>query len=197
MSERYYLFSLRMLEKYSQSKTAKQKKTSHDEVSKRSRVALSKKNHSSKEGKLRHLEKSCNSWKSLILPSLTIRHYMEEFVLVSASVYNNKCLNTQTVTKQELPRYHVDKNPTNQIDSLKKEINRKLCVKAGPLVFGLSPSSSLWQNFVLSSYQHLNSTDFKIGWCWIWNFIVRLCSTTSSLKRTFSRCLLDFTWHCW
>ena len=49
---------------------------------------------------------------------------MDQFVLVPASVYN-KSLMTQSVTKQELPKYQPSQNPTYQIDSLKKEINKK------------------------------------------------------------------------
>ena len=58
---------------------------------------------------------------------------MEQFVLVPASVYN-KSLITQSVTKQELPKYQPLQNPTYQIDSLKKEINEKLFSKADSLV---------------------------------------------------------------
>ena len=50
---------------------------------------------------------------------------MDQFVLVPASVHN-KSLITQSVTKQELPKYQPSQNPTYQIDSLKKEINKKL-----------------------------------------------------------------------
>ena len=41
---------------------------------------------------------------------------------------------TQSVTKQELPKYQPSQNPTYQIDSLKKEINKKLFSKADSLV---------------------------------------------------------------
>ena len=58
---------------------------------------------------------------------------MDQFVLVPASVYN-KTLNTQSVTKQELPKYQPSQNATYQIDSLKKEINKKLFSKADALV---------------------------------------------------------------
>ena len=58
---------------------------------------------------------------------------MDQFVLVSASVFN-KSLVTQSVTKQELPKYQPSQNPTYQIDSLKKEINKKLFSKADSLV---------------------------------------------------------------
>ena len=58
---------------------------------------------------------------------------MDQFVLVPASVYN-KSLITQSVTKQQLPKYQPLQNPTYQIDSLKKEINKKLFSKADPLV---------------------------------------------------------------
>ena len=58
---------------------------------------------------------------------------MDQFVLVPASVYN-KSLITQSVTKQELPKYQPSQNPTYQIDSLEKEINKKLFSKADSLV---------------------------------------------------------------
>ena len=56
---------------------------------------------------------------------------MEQFVLVPASVYNKSA---QSVTKQELPKYKTEQPPTYQIDSLKKEINKKLFGKADPLI---------------------------------------------------------------
>ena len=55
---------------------------------------------------------------------------MEQFVLVPASVYN-KSVTTQSVTKQELPKYKVEQPPTYQIDSL--NLNQKLFGKANPL----------------------------------------------------------------
>ena len=58
---------------------------------------------------------------------------MDQFVLVPASVYN-KSLITHSVTKQALPKYQPSQNHTYQIDSLKKEINRKLFSKADSLV---------------------------------------------------------------
>ena len=56
---------------------------------------------------------------------------MEQFVLVPASVYNKSA---QSVTKQELPKYKAEQPPTNQIDSLEKEINKNLFSKADPLI---------------------------------------------------------------
>ena len=58
---------------------------------------------------------------------------MEQFVLVPASVYN-KSLITQSVAKQELPKYQPSQNPTYQVDSLKKDINKNLFSKADSLV---------------------------------------------------------------
>ena len=58
---------------------------------------------------------------------------MDRFFLVPASVYN-KSLITQSVTKQELPKYQPSQNPTYQIDSLKKEINKKLYSKVDSLL---------------------------------------------------------------
>ena len=58
---------------------------------------------------------------------------MEQFVLVPVSVYN-KSVTTQSVTKQELPKYKAEQPPTYQIDSLKRDINMKLFRKADPLI---------------------------------------------------------------
>ena len=49
---------------------------------------------------------------------------MEQFVLVPASVYN-KSVTTQSATKRELPKFEAEQPPTYQIDSLKKDINKK------------------------------------------------------------------------
>ena len=57
---------------------------------------------------------------------------MEQFLLVPASVYNKSFI-TQSVTKQELPKYQPSQNPTYQIDSFKKEINKNWFSKADPL----------------------------------------------------------------
>ena len=54
---------------------------------------------------------------------------MEQLVLIAASVYN-KSLITQSVTKPELPNYKPSQNTTYQVDSLKKEINKKLFSEA-------------------------------------------------------------------
>ena len=58
---------------------------------------------------------------------------MYPFFLVPASVYNKSFI-TQSVTKQELPKYQPSHNPTYQIDSLKKEINKKIFSKTDFLV---------------------------------------------------------------
>ena len=58
---------------------------------------------------------------------------MEQFVLVPGSVYN-KSVTTQSFTKQELPRYEAEQPPTYQIDSLKRDFNKKLFGKADALV---------------------------------------------------------------
>ena len=58
---------------------------------------------------------------------------MEQFVLVPASVYNES-VTTQSVTKQELPKYKAEQAPTYQIDSLKRDNNNKLFSKADTLI---------------------------------------------------------------
>ena len=59
--------------------------------------------------------------------------WYEAVFLVPSSVYNNKSLNSQPVTKQQLPKYQTEQNPTNQIDSLENQIN-KLFTTADSLV---------------------------------------------------------------
>ena len=58
---------------------------------------------------------------------------MEQLVLVPASVYN-KSVTTQSVTKQELPKYKAEQPPVYQIDSLKRDINKKHFGKADSLL---------------------------------------------------------------
>ena len=58
---------------------------------------------------------------------------MEQFVLVPASVYN-KSVTAQSVTMRELPKYKAEQPPTYQIDSLKRDINKKLFGKADTLI---------------------------------------------------------------
>ena len=58
---------------------------------------------------------------------------MEQFVLVPASVYNNS-VTMQSVTKQELPKYKAKHPPTYEIDSLKRDITKKLFGKADSLI---------------------------------------------------------------
>ena len=58
---------------------------------------------------------------------------MEQFVFVSVSAYN-KSVTTQSVTKQELPKFKAEQPPTYQIDYLKRDINKKLFGKADTLI---------------------------------------------------------------
>ena len=46
----------------------------------------------------------------------------------------NKSVTTQSVTKQELPKYEAEKPPMYQIDSLKRDINRKHFGKTDSLI---------------------------------------------------------------
>ena len=65
---------------------------------------------------------------------------MEQFALVPASVYK-KSVTTQSVTKQELPKYKAEQPPTYQGDSL--NINKKLFGKADTLIVKLLSSSRI------------------------------------------------------
>ena len=46
----------------------------------------------------------------------------------------NKSVTAQSVIKQELPKYKAEQPPTYQIDSLKRDINKKLFGKADTLI---------------------------------------------------------------
>ena len=133
-------------------------------------------------------EKGLQLIKSLLLPSLAICLDMEQFVLVPASVNNNKCLNTQTVTKPELPKYQVEsQNPTYQIVSLKKEINEKLLAKADHLVDKLL----CCPHIKLSNSQTLILDDVQTGVC---------LSDVAEQHRRNNADVTDiyyFTWRCW
>ena len=91
-------------------------------------------------------------------------------ILVPATVYNNTSVNTQSDTKQELPKYQFEHNPMYQIDSHQKDVEKAVC------------QSTLfkWQSFVFSSYQAPKFAGFKIGWRRLWRFTIGLWSTTSS-----------------
>ena len=69
----------------------------------------------------------------LLLPSLTICLDIKLYVLATATVYSKKS-KTQSVKKQVLTKYWAEQNCTYQIDSLKKEANKKLFTKADSLV---------------------------------------------------------------
>ena len=76
---------------------------------------------------------------------------MGQLVLVPASAYNNKCLNSQTVTKPELPKYQVEQNPTYQIDSSENEINKIFLPKQAFQSINFSHSDS--QTLILDSLE--------------------------------------------
>ena len=67
---------------------------------------------------------------------------MEQFVLVPVSVYG-KSVTTQSVTKQDFPKYKAEQSPTYQIHSLKRDINKKLFGKADPLIDKISSCSRI------------------------------------------------------
>ena len=135
LPERFHPVSLRMHNESTQRKPAKHEKTSRGKISKRGPTIVSKRYNF--EAKKRHsgVRKGLQLIKVITPPvqSSTGCLDMDHFVLVPASVYN-KSLTTQSVTKQELPKYQPSQNPTCQIDSLKKEINRILFSKADSLV---------------------------------------------------------------
>ena len=64
-----------------------------------------------------------------------------------------KSVTAQSVTKQELPKYKGEQPPTNQIYSLKRDINKKVFGKADPLIHKILSCSRIklsnWQTIIL------------------------------------------------
>ena len=79
-------------------------------------------------------EKGLQLMKVITRPSIDICLDTEQFVLLHGCVYNDKSLSLQSVIKQEIPKYQASQNPTYQIDSLRREINKKLFAKADSLL---------------------------------------------------------------
>ena len=132
LPKRVYPVSMRMHSKSDQRKLANHIKTSRDKVSRRSLVTITKKNNLEPKKK-RSVVRKRIATNSRHLPSLIICLDMEQFVLVPASVYN-KSVTALSVTKKELPKYRAEQPPTYQIDSLKRDINKKLFGKADTLI---------------------------------------------------------------
>ena len=96
---------------------------------------------------------------------------MEQFVLV----YSNKCMKTQTVTKQKLPKYQDEKNPRYQIVSLKKK-KIELSDEADALFNELLSCF----HFKLSNLQTLKLDGVKTGF-WLSVFAQQLCSKNADV----------------
>ena len=115
---------------------------------------------------------------------------MEQFVLVPASVYN-KSVTTQSVTKQELPKYKAEHPPTYQIDSLKKNINKVHFGKADSLIDKILSCSRI--KLANSQTKNLDGVDTGV---FVSDFKVLILECLSQ-KRRRSRHLLYFTRRCW
>ena len=77
--------------------------------------------------------------KVITHPFIIICLDMEQFALVSDFVDTNNRLNTQAVTMEKLLNYQIERNPSHQIDSLEKEVNKRLFAKPDSLVDQLLP----------------------------------------------------------
>ena len=82
---------------------------------------------------------------------------MEQFVLVPASLLNKVNTTKSTALKVDLPKYQPQQTPTSQVDSLKKDINKKLFAKADSLVDKLLASPRI--KLSLSNTIVLDGTD--------------------------------------
>ena len=72
---------------------------------------------------------------------------MEQFVLVPASLLNKLNTTKSTTLKVDLPKYQPQQTPTAQVDSLKKDINKRLFAKANSLVDKLIASPRIKLSF--------------------------------------------------
>ena len=108
---------------------------------------------------------------------------MEQFVFVPASVYK-KSVTTQSVTKQELPNYKAEQPPTYQIESLKRDINKKMCTDK--LIDKIFPCCRI----KFSNSQTINSDGVETG-------VLISDFTFASKRRRRSRHLHYFTRRCW
>ena len=82
---------------------------------------------------------------------------MEQFVLVPASLLNKLNTTKSTTLTVDLPKYQPQQTPTSQVDSLKKDINKKLFAKADSLVDRLLASPRI--KLSLSNTIVLDGTD--------------------------------------
>ena len=82
---------------------------------------------------------------------------MEQFVLVPASLLNKLNTTKTTTLKVDLPKYQPQQTPTSQVDSLEKDINKKLFAKADSLVDKLLASPRI--KLSLSNTIVLDGTD--------------------------------------
>ena len=130
-----------------------------------------------------------NAYSSLRLktpPVLTICLDMEQFVLVHVSVCNKSFI-TRAVTMKELSKYQPSQNPTYQVDSLKKEINKKLFSKTDSLVDKFLSCPRI----KLSNSQTLNLDGVESG-IFLLDIAQQLCRKNADV-RGFYFTLLDAT----
>ena len=107
---------------------------------------------------------------------------MEQFVLVTVSVYNNKSRNTRSVKTPEFPSYQDDQNPTYQNDPLKKEVNKKFA-KAHSLVDKVLSCPRIKLSISRSSILDGVETGVVVA------FLLNICVEKTQLLRTFTlRC---------
>ena len=121
LPKRVYPVSMRMHSKSTRRKLASHKKTSHGKVSRRSLVTIAKKNNLEAKKK-----------RSFVRKGLQLIAVITTPVINQLSSVYNKSVTTQSVTKQELPKYKAEQPPTYQIDS--QNLNKKLFGKADPLI---------------------------------------------------------------
>ena len=124
-----------MLSKSTQRKLASHKKTSRCKISRQICLLLLKRTNWQQR---RNVLSSTKGLQLIAVITPPVNSLLSWYgavcsVLVPASVYN-KSVTTQSVTKQELPKYIAEQPPLYQIDFLNRDINKKLVVKADNLI---------------------------------------------------------------
>ena len=118
--------------KFAQRKPAEHEKISRGKISKRGSIIVSKMNILGAKKRRSGVRKRDTAHKNYYSSRIKHLSFHKQFI-VPTSVYN-KNLITQSVTKQELPKYKPSHISTYHVDSLKKEINKKIFSKADSLV---------------------------------------------------------------
>ena len=154
---------------YGKRKPARHQKTSYDEVSNQN-CNFQKESLEARERRSGFQKRVTTHKKSLPLTSIHICFDMEQFVFVLVSLYKNTSLKTHSVTKQELRNYQDEQISKYQIDSFKKEINKKPIAKADSLV-----DKTMFCPLIKLSNSHTLKFDGVEAGVLLWDYARQFC----------------------